>query len=110
MSQSLRSDNSTVKNIVTQIRQCTGVYLDAIDMSLRTSESGVLFAEDASALCGLLSRGGVPPEHFIAFLDDMISLSEKAYHNAQQATAKFRSARQGFLQVTVYVGYVDFAC
>lgn len=96
----LRSDHPTVKDLVTQIRQCTSVYLDAIDMSIEASEKGISFAEDAFALCGLFSRG--PSSELVAFLDDMISQAEKAHGNAQQTVEKFRLARRGFLQASVF--------
>ena len=84
--------------VIVHIQHHTTVYIEAIDMSIKTSEDGVSLAEDASDLCRFLSQDK-PSEVLVAFIDGMIKLAENAHQNAQSTVNKFRSARQGLFQV-----------
>jgi hypothetical protein len=87
-------------DIIARIRNHTTVYFDAVNMSVKNSEEGVRFAEDAVALCGFLSQDR--PQDLVNFIDDMIEMAGKAYQSAQNTVDKFRSARQGLVQVSVW--------
>ncbi|KIM75572.1 hypothetical protein PILCRDRAFT_827125 [Piloderma croceum F 1598] len=92
------SEHAVVMDIIVRIRDHTVVYFDAIDMSIRNSMEGVAFAEDALALCDFLSQSR--PLDLVHFIDDMIEIAGKAHMSAQDTVDKFRSARQGLVQVT----------
>jgi hypothetical protein len=74
------------------------VYFSAIDMSIKASQAGASFAEDAISLCEAIVDEA-PPDSIIAFIDDMQEVAKQARKDAEDMLEKFRSVRRGFLNV-----------
>jgi hypothetical protein len=74
------------------------VYFSAIDMSIKASQAGASFAEDAISLCEAIVDDA-PLNYIIAFIDDMQRVAMQARSDAEDMLEKFRTVRQGFYNV-----------
>ena len=97
----LRSSHPEVKVIVTRIKAQAMMYFQVIDMSVRTSQDGVNFAEDIDMLCDKLVLGS-PEEVVMEFIKDMLQVAQRAHMQAEATSKRFRSVRSGLFEVILH--------
>jgi len=85
---------------IDSVKEQSQVYYEALDMSLLAAQNGIVFSQDAEALCDCLLNPHCPVDDIIVFVQDMRELATRSHGEAKTMCDKFRSVRQNLIQIT----------
>ncbi|KAF8992791.1 hypothetical protein BDQ17DRAFT_1332080 [Cyathus striatus] len=82
-------------NVIDQIRRHGNTYFEAIDMSLKTAQDGIAFADNAKYLLSFI-RNGEDKLEIIQFIENLQTLAGNAHKSANAMSDGFRVVELGF--------------
>lgn len=88
-----------VAELLEAIKQQGNQYFIAIRNSVETANDGVAFAQDAQALCEMLTSGKHKTHELKAFLDSMIDIAAKAHKRSVVTKELFTKVRRELFEV-----------
>jgi hypothetical protein len=87
------------------IRRAVGDYLEAVESSANTAQQGIVFATNATYLCGTLADQPLSDVERNRFLEEVRQIGGSAFEDAEQTCKAFDNVQRDLYQVCIQKHY-----